>query len=200
MAEWIAALIVVSLVTIFLHKRSMTTDETFQEPEILPETTPEEIPEVVEEILIEEPTPRELLYEVSKASLGMDLTPKDEIPDSVACVAQIQEVLRRTFGTYVGKGAALYNTRAFLNALVEDSSFLRVDEPLYGDIVVCATGTSVKPNSGVVYGHCGIVGKTHWMSNSSHNGLWEANYTKDSWIAYFHTKGGYPVHYFRKVV
>lgn len=149
--------------------------------------------------LPKEPTLADKLYNTSKSCIGIDITPGDAIPDPVACVAQLQEVHRRALGQYIGSGAALYSTYALLTELKESDLFMDVSDPLPGDIWLYATGTG---NGTVSNGHCGVVGKTNWMSNTSFGpdrGKWMANYTKETVRAYFETKGGYPPHYFRPI-
>lgn len=137
----------------------------------------------------------EKLYQTAKASLGMDITPNDIIPDDVSCVASLQEVYRRAFGVYIGTGATLYNTRALKTHLATDPRFTPVswEELNYGDIVVYGTGEG---NPGAV-GHCFVVGKRDWMNNHSDTGLWTANYTKAQVKAYWEDKLGFKPGCFR---
>lgn len=163
------------------------------EPEPVPIPTPE--PEIGP---VEPPKPstRENLYVAAKASLGVDWTPEDVIPDSVACVSHLQEIYRKATGSYIGKGAARYNTKGLLLVIAADSRFKRVasDEALPGDIAICATGEGRDPSD---HGHCWIVGKTHWMSNTSATGNWEANYTKEEVLNFFVKRRGFTLHVFR---
>ena len=140
----------------------------------------------------------EHLYYTAKSFLGIDITPKDEIPDDVACVAQVQEVVRRATGNYIGIGAALYNTRAFKDQSLKDRRMFEVheDEILPGDICVYPTGEG---NGRISNGHVFIIGEHQWMSNSSKTGLWSANYTRQSAKDYYETKGGYTPYFFRLV-
>ncbi len=137
------------------------------------------------------------LYLKSKSFLGHDLTPADEIPDYVACVSQLQEVYRRTFGEHIGFGSALYSTKALKDHLLTDKKFKRVsfDEALAGDICVYATGEGKAGTRG----HCFVVGKRDWMSNNSKTGLWSADYTKDSAKVYYTGKLGMQPFVFRCV-
>ncbi len=134
------------------------------------------------------------LYKASKSLIGQDVTPGDTIHDSVACVASLQEIYRRVKGHYIGTGAALYSTYALLNELRANSEFEGILVPTPGCIVVCATGTG---SGSIEHGHCAIVGKKDWMSNDSKTGLWQANYTRESWDEYFFHRGGFPVYFFK---
>lgn len=148
-----------------------------------------------------EPSPAEKLYATAKASIGLDLTPLDEIPDEVACVAQLQAVHFKARDRHIGTGAALYNTFHLVKALEKDQGFKEVDEPRPGDLWVYATGTATF-KSKIVHGHCGVVGRVQWMSNQGFGpdkGKWLPNYTKESAHAYFGIRGGYPRRLFRPV-
>lgn len=142
------------------------------------------------------PLPREVLYEASRAALGDDLTPRDEIDDELACVSQIQEVIRLATGSYIGSGAERYNTFAFKKALDAHAHFSKIafEEVLPGDVVVAATG------EGQGHGHCWIVGVNHWMSNSSfgaNKGKWTPNYTKPAVVQTFVKQRGFTLHCYR---
>lgn len=152
-----------------------------------PEDTPK-VPEI---------SNREKLYNVSKLCLGEELTPKDEVPDAVACVASFQEVYKHVFGKYLGSGTALTSTMALYVYLSDADEVDKVQTPLPGDIALCATGTSSLTNTPVGRGHVAIVGKKDWMSNNSFTGLWTADYTAKTWKDFFETLGGYKTHYFR---
>lgn len=135
----------------------------------------------------------EHLYNVSKANLGRDVTPKDEVPDEVACVVSFQAVFNEAFGFFIGAGPARYNTRALKDAMKADVRFKAVQpsEAKPGDIALCPTG------EGVGLGHVWIVGKRDWMSNTSKTGLWQANYTKQQIINDFVKKRRFPLYVFR---
>lgn len=152
-------------------------------------------------VLEEQPreTRREILYRVSKSYIGVETTPKDEVPDQVACVASLQEVYRKAFGHYIGTGAALYNTRALKEALLVHQDFERIQpgNEMFGDVCVFPTGENTHSTSPNVRGHVFVVGKRDWMSNDSSSGLWKANWTKDSALRYFVRANGFPQFVFR---
>lgn len=142
------------------------------------------------------PTNREILYDWSKASIGKDLTPSDSVPDEVACVAQLQAVFYKAFGSFIGEGSARYNTLALHKALQQDQRFIMLppSDALYGDIAVAPTGKGTNPYE---HGHCWVVGKHDWMSNDSSTGLWKANYTKEAILNFFVKQRGFPLYIFR---
>lgn len=69
-----------------------------------------------------------------------------------------------------------------------------IDALTRSGIVICPTGTSTQ-GAGAP-GHVGIGGNTHYMSNSSSNGLFNVNYKKGEWETVF-AKRGFVSHYFR---
>ncbi len=137
---------------------------------------------------------RENFWASAQSYLGTDVTPNDLVPDEVGCAEAVNEVHYKTFGQYIGGGASTYNLYACLNA---SKDFIRVDTPLYGDIVISPTGYG---NGKLSNGHVGIVSKDNKiMSNNSFNGYFEENYTVDSWRKRYVDVGGYPMVYFRKI-
>lgn len=159
--------------------------------------------EPVEDPPLEEPEPPPMneqtetgkqLYAKSKSFLGTEPTPKDEIPDVVACVSNLQVIFFKTTGRYIGQGAALYSTKALKEWMLQDKNFTRVDDPLPGDILVYATGEG---NGMVSNGHCFVVGNKDYMSNNSFTGLWSADYTRETAAAYYEKKGGFTPYFFR---
>lgn len=135
------------------------------------------------------------LYEAAKGYLGQDLTPGDKIPDTVACVAQFQELHTRVFGRHVGSGAALYNCRYLRDALRIDPDFEAIawEDVKPGDVVVFASGESPI----IKHGHVFIVGKVNWMSNNSETGEWDAHKIKTNVIDYYMRYARFTPHVFR---
>ena len=133
-------------------------------------------------------------YDTAYKCLGKDASPKDQVPDEVACVETINEIYKMAFGEYIGTGPAFSSTKALYELMLHDARFKKVDSPSKGDIIISPTGYG-----NFTHGHAGIVGKTHIMSNSSVTGTWEANYTHDSWKKHYAQQGGFPVFYFRLV-
>ena len=165
-----------------------------------PQPMPDPIPEPQNPIQEPpQPTTREILYKEAKASLGVDWTPQDKIPDDVACVDHLQAIYRKATGTYIGKGASLYSTKGLLLVLKADPRFrpIPLAEILPGDILVAATGEGNDPAD---HGHCWIAGFTHCMSNTSFGpdkGKWIANYTLTEIVADFVKRRGFKLHAFR---
>lgn len=135
-------------------------------------------------------TNREKLYDVAKGCLGTSMVSPD-IQKELGCASSVNNVFKKAFGAEAGGDAS---TAAMLAALVKDKRFQEVKDPLPGDIVLNATGTSTK---GVAHGHVGIRGNTDTMSNNSANGIWSAHYTNQGWEDFFAKKEGFPTRYFR---
>lgn len=142
---------------------------------------------------------REKLYNAAKSYIGQDLTPEDRIPDDVACVAQFQEVFKRTFGTYIGTGSALYSTYYLAKALAVSNLVEKVspEDAQFGDIWCFATGENERATSPNVRGHVFIMGKQDWMSNDSTTGQWKAHWRGDAVKRYFIQSNGFPAHVYR---
>lgn len=136
------------------------------------------------------------LFNMARSLLGTDVTPKDLVPDNVACAETVNAIHMKIFGDPIGGGASTYN---MYRALLARKDFKRVDVPQKGDIIISPTGYSTKPSTIVTNGHVGILGEKDIMSNSSFTGLFTANYTLDSWNRRYAGLGGFPVVLFRKL-
>lgn len=116
----------------------------------------------------------------------VDITPTDEIPDDVACVSNLCELINE-----VVDFPRLTYTPTLVKEFKQDPRFKAKLDIEPGDILVNATmGNNI--------GHCGIVGKNgKVMSGNSKTGNWEYNYTIDSWKKYFKIQKGLPTQVFR---
>lgn len=137
-----------------------------------------------------------ILYETALSCLNTDVTPKDLVPDNVACAETLNAIYARAFGKSIGGGASTYN---LYNSLLKHLDFTRVDLPLPGDIIISPTGYSKDGGKTLPNGHTGIVGEnTKIMSNDSASGLFKANYTIQTWTDRYVSKGRYPMVFFRR--
>lgn len=136
------------------------------------------------------------VYEAAKAALGIDVTPRDIVPDAVGCAEAVNELVRRATGRPVGGGAS---TAEMFRSLLDENRFTQTTNPLPGDIIISPTGYSVYRKSPIPlpHGHVGIVAKQGILSNDSESGKILLNYTLDTWAGLFNSYGGYPVHIFR---
>ena len=135
------------------------------------------------------------LYNEAKALLGQSLG-ADNASDgygTLACAESVNFIATRAIGTPIG---GLNSTAAMYIALCDTARFTRVSSPLAGDIVISPTGMST--TNAAWHGHVGIAGEFGIMSNNSENGLWQEEYTTDSWKQSFAARG-FPTYYFRVV-
>lgn len=153
--------------------------------------------------ILEVPTPmpqktmNEKIYEFAKSCLGKDIAATQ---NELGCAEAV---------SYILKHCAVPNfpTKGFLST-AELNSWLVVNEtniaklsgtiedatPQPGDIIISPTGTSTK---GALHGHVGIVALHGILSNNSMTGLFDEYYTLEKWQAYYQTKLGFPVLFYR---
>ena len=140
----------------------------------------------------------ELLYLSALNHIGRDASPNDTAPDELGCAESVNEIHRSTFGDYISSRNIL-STYWLYSDLKARSDFVRIENPVPGDIIISPTGY------GRGNGHVGIVGEHNIvMSNNSSRdeqgvrGVFDANYTTKSWYNRY-SRLGFPVYYFRKV-
>lgn len=139
---------------------------------------------------------RLILFSAAVKALGTDASPNDVAPDEYGCAETVWDVLSMAFPFNVGF-AFTVSTNQMYKRLSNSPLYIRVDQPLEGDIVISPTGYG---NGKLPNGHVGIKGEDNKiMSNNSSNGMFEENYTMAGWKARYVTKGGYPMAYFRRV-
>lgn len=125
-----------------------------------------------------------------------DVTPKDEVPDSVACAITVNTIHKLAFGDEIGGSASTY---LLYNALLKRKDFKKVETPEPGDIIISPTGYAGKGGT-LSNGHVGIVtSNAYVLSNNSKTGLLDNYFTLKSWSDYYGIKGKFPIYYFRKV-
>lgn len=135
------------------------------------------------------PTRSDILYSTAKSCLGKDMVDDPGVDASVGCADSVNSVYKLAFGKELGGGASTAEMYKVLK-----KSYTQVDTAQPGDIVISPTGYSIK---GAPHGHVGIVGYYGIMSNNSMTGLWSEYYTLPTWIAYYQTKLGFPVEFYR---
>lgn len=162
-----------------------------------PQNSPvEPLPEPVKEILMPEKTNREHLYDTAYASRGKDMSPLDKAPDNLACMESLDGVYFAAFGEHLLSPANRLSTNLGYKSMLKDSRLELIDnaDALPGDMVISPTGYSKK---NAKHGHCGIRGKTAYMSNDSNTSLWTANYNLANWKLVFEDTLGFPIYHFR---
>lgn len=139
---------------------------------------------------------RLVIYRVAVNSLGVDTSPNDFAPDEYGCADSVSGVLQSALGGEKGIDWAI-STAILYRELLTSKAWCLVQSPLPGDIIISPTGYG---NGGLANGHVGICATgDRIMSNSSLKGVWEQNFTTQTWKDRYVTLGGFPVYYFRKL-
>lgn len=129
------------------------------------------------------------LYAVAKANLNTDVTPKDDVPDNVACAQTLTTLISKVIDFPIIPG-----TSSLFTYLKKHASFTEVYSPQPGDVILSPTGYG----NGKITGHCGVIGENgRILSNDSPTGLLKDNWTLVNWKNHYGVKGGLPVVYFR---
>lgn len=166
----------------------------FFNPSKLP---PIDTPMEPEPTMPSDPTPamtnRELLYEESKKYRGIHIALDPTVDSRLGCATALSYVIQKVKWTAIPK-QGINGTAGLLEWFESHPDlYQEVRQPLFGDIIISATGTG----SGRVRGHCGIMGKHCVMSNNSQSGNWDEHWDAQSWTEYYERYGGIPTRYFR---
>lgn len=138
------------------------------------------------------------LFTVAESFIGVDASPADQADDNYGCADSMCGVLTKAFPRNVGFPWTV-STYTLWQSLRNSPKYIQVSNPLPGDILVSPTGTSAILNTPIKNGHTGIVGAVGTiMSNNSLKGIWESNFTMDSWKARYVDRGGYKMYFFRR--
>lgn len=128
------------------------------------------------------------------SAINTDASPNDLAPDELGCAETVNAIHRKVFGFEIGGGLS---TNKLYKALESSSLWMRVDQPLSGDICISPSGYG---NGNLSNGHVGIMTPDQGiMSNDSATGKFIENYTLSSWRARYQGIGGYPVALFRRI-
>ena len=112
----------------------------------------------------------------------------------LGCVDAMNEIHRRAFGEKIADTSSTIQLEQALN---KNDSFVIVQIPAPGDIILSVTGTG---NGNVAHGHVGVVLTSGYVaSNSSLNGRWSKNYTVKNWKERYSNYGGFKLVYYRKI-
>jgi hypothetical protein len=144
---------------------------------------------------------QDILYSKAVSFIGKDASPQDFAPDEYGCMESVSRVLQEAFPDM--QFPLILSTREGYDYFRFNHAFKEIAQPVYGCIIISATGSG---NGSVSNGHVGIVGKytspdnSVWvMSNDSRTGTWEASFTVNSWNRYYKDRGGMATHYFMVV-
>ena len=127
------------------------------------------------------------MYAEAVKWLGKDVTPNDEVDDEVACAASLSTIIHEVIPNF-----PIVNSTAILASLLDkDPHFERVTEYEAGTVVV-------SPRIGPTLGHCGLfLQGDRIASNTSKTGLWEDNYSINSWLRVFKKGRGLHIYLWR---
>jgi hypothetical protein len=128
-----------------------------------------------------------IVYQTAKALLGLPLAQNPVL----GCVETANFIFKSATGTPICNSASTVDA---YKELQDENRFMRVCDPLPGDVIVSPTGMG---NGKMPHGHIGIVAKQGVMSNSSETGRLELNYTLKKWTELFYIYGGFPIYYYR---
>lgn len=169
-----------------LFKKPM---ENKPEPVIIPE------PIIPPPVII---TPQQRLYDVAKASLGHDASPRDVANDELACMESVDEIHKKARGFYINgtKDKVTLSTDVAYLILRTSPYFVQVFEYEKGCIILSPTNHG---NGELDHGHIGITAKYGILSNDSNTGLFKENYTLKTWSDRYVAIGGYPMLFFKPI-
>lgn len=138
-------------------------------------------------------TMKPTLLSITKSHLMEDITPKDEIPDEVAC-SQVLTTLMKELDSYTPIIGGTWTLMEWLN---KSPRWKKVEQPEPGDIVLSPTGY------GKGTGHCGVVMENDLIaSNNSfgiNRGKLTENYTMTTWQKKYGIDQGMPILFYRHV-
>lgn len=134
-----------------------------------------------------------LLYKKAIELCGKDITPKDIVPDEVACAESVCTVIRDSI---YRDFPMITSTTELHRFLKRDTRFKSTLDLKPGSIIISPTGSG----NGSVRGHVGIIAEdNNIISNNSWTGMWEKNYTVESWVKRWRNVGKMPVLVFEPI-
>lgn len=147
------------------------------------------------------------LYEVVQSFVNkkIDVTPRDIVPDGVACAEVFMAIERAAFPNSDFKPSNPNSTLYVRKALRDRTDLWKqVYIPAPGDAVVSPTGYGMKKNPDgtpvIPHGHIGyMLLNGRIASNTSKTGLFEDNYSLESWKERWVVRGGYPMEFYRRI-
>jgi hypothetical protein len=179
----------VSLAIKLLEQVIAILKSLFSPMEVTPEVV--EIPSVPQS-----PTPQERLLKAAESATGKDISPKDKAPDELGCVESLCEVLKLAELPHPTIPDETLSTVKFHKWIGKHPSYKATLDLNPGNIILTVTGTG---NGKIKNGHVGVIGKDGIYSNTSKDGIWRKNYTIDTWVAYWRTKGGMPIRVYKPI-
>lgn len=141
---------------------------------------------------IKEKSNREILLEASRQFVGEDASPDDMVDDALGCAESVSQVIRCLYPDF----PIIPGTYSLNQHLARDNRFMGTLNLDPGNIIVSPTGTG----NGTIRGHTGIIGENGRIySNNSFTGIWELNYTIESWVRRYRTMGALKLYVYTPV-
>lgn len=147
-----------------------------------------------------EMTNSEKIVKICLEKEGTDFTPDHVVPNEFSCAFAVSMILKEIIPSM----PILVATKDLYRFMEERTDlFRKIKQPISvmkpGYIVISPTTYNTRPDV-MPNGHVGFyVTDTVIMSNSSDNGLWVKNFTRDSWRNRYYYKGGYPIEIFELI-
>lgn len=134
------------------------------------------------------------LYDVAKANLGIDVTPKDEVSDEYACAHVVSTLMRMIYP----ETPIITGTASLYEWLLKQPTWKITDSPDAGDIIISPTSYG----NGKVVGHVGILMENDLIASNNSYGVYRGklteNFTIFSWRKRYGILGALPVFFFRR--
>lgn len=136
--------------------------------------------------------PRAAIVAAVMNGLGKDATPKDEVPDDVACVASVAAILAPT--DHALPGSPTFTPVLLQIVRAQTTKWRATLTPSSGCLIISPSVSETN------HGHCGIfLSSRRIASNNSATGIWEDNYSFENWVNYFKTKKGLHIYIFEPI-
>lgn len=134
------------------------------------------------------------LWFEAQRRLGTEVSTTNLAPEEFGCAETISDLIidARFFDMPI-----MISTIALRDFFNKSSAWVKVGTPLPGDVIISAT-------LGAVHGHTGMIMSNNKdgvviASNDSRSGLFDENYTLQSWIRRYQNLLGLQVEYFRRI-
>lgn len=125
-------------------------------------------------------TNEEKFIKVCQEALDTDPSTPDGVKDEVACAETMSILLKKVFPDF----PTIVSTKDLDAKMFLDKRFKRMDLPNKGRIII-------SPRTDKKFGHVGMfLTNDRIASNDSRTGLFQGNYTWDSWVEEFKYKRG----------
>ena len=134
-----------------------------------------------------EPTNMEKFLKICLDALDTDPSTPDVVKDELGCANTLSVLIKKLYPDF----PIIVSTKELDWKLWQDKRFIRLGNPELGCIII-------SPRTPTTYGHAGVfITSERIASNNSQTGLFQGNYTWDSWIREFRDKRGLKIYLYR---